>query len=307
MNQLVKRRIAVFGLGDIAQKAYLPIVANHLEIEPILCTRNQENLNRIASQYRITETYTRLEELIQAKPDAVMVHSATINHYDSIKKLLSARIPVFVDKPLSYSLEEGNELLDLAIANQTLLYVGFNRRFAPFIQMLSKEDYPTHITWQKNRANLPGDPRVFVFDDFIHVIDSLLFLGKGKVEDLKVRSIKKNEQLHAIQVQWQQNGTFIQGSMNRMSGYTQELIDYCTIGNTWQVNDFTCCSHVTNERHELLNAASWDSALLKKGFHHMIQDWLLALEEKEFNTVRLESIRATHQLCQQIVMEVLKA
>jgi virulence factor len=78
MSQLLKRRIAVFGLGDIAVKAYLPIVANHLQIEPILCTRNKENLIRIASQYRITETYANLDELIEAKPDAIMVHSAPL-------------------------------------------------------------------------------------------------------------------------------------------------------------------------------------------------------------------------------------
>jgi len=306
MKEQQKIRIAIVGLGDIAQKAYLPIVASHAKIVPVLCTRNKDALSRIANQYRIAETYTDIEELINTNPDAAMVHTATDSHYEIIKKLLTAKIAVFVDKPLSYSIEECDELLGLAVANKTLLYVGFNRRFAPFIQHISKEDNPTQITWQKNRANLPGDPRVFVFDDFIHVLDSLLFLAKGPICNVQVRSLKKGNMLQAIQVQWQQSNTLVQGSMNRMSGYTQELVEFYTAGNTWQINDFTSCSHFKNERHEILNAASWDSALHKKGFHHMIEDWLKALSEKEFNTARIEDIRATHYFCEQIVKKVLE-
>lgn len=304
MDQGIKKRIGIVGLGDIAQKAYLPIVANHLLIEPVLCTRDQERLKRLADQYRINETYTDLDTLIQSKPHAVMVHSATDSHYSIIKKLLSAKIPVFVDKPLSYTIEECDELLDLSLANETLLYLGFNRRFAPFIQRLSKEEHPTQITWQKNRVNLPGDPRVFVFDDFIHVVDSLLFLAKGPVHQFQVRSLKKDNLLQALQVQWQQKDTFVQGSMNRVSGATQELIDYYTQGHTWQVNDFTSCSHFYNDVHEVQQAGSWESALRKKGFHGMIEDWLQALAEKQFNTGRVEAIRATHHFCERIVKKV---
>ncbi|MBC7487962.1 MAG: Gfo/Idh/MocA family oxidoreductase [Cytophagaceae bacterium] len=304
MDKLSKRRIAVVGLGDIAEKAYLPIVATHLHITPVLCTRNEETLTRIANKYRIAETYTSLESLIATRPDAAMVHTATDSHYEIIKKLLTAGIPVFVDKPLSYTLKQCDELLDLSLATKTLLYVGFNRRFAPFIQNLSKENHPTQITWQKNRANLPGDPRVFVFDDFIHVIDSLLFLGKGPIEHLHIRSLIKDRKLCAVQAQWQQGDTFMQGSMNRVSGYTQELVDYYTQGNTWHINDFTTCSHFTNEQHTLINAGSWESALRKKGFYPMIEDWLEALAEKEFNKNRVESIRATHHFCEQIVNEI---
>ncbi len=304
MDQGIKKRIGLVGLGDIAQKAYLPIVANHLLIEPVLCTRNQEMLKRLASQYRINETYTDLDALIQSKPDAVMVHSATDSHYSIIKKILSAHIPVFVDKPLSYTIEECDELLDLSLSNQTLLYLGFNRRFAPFILGLNKEEHPTQITWQKNRVNLPGDPRVFVFDDFIHVVDSLLFLAKGPVHQFQVRASIKDNLLQALQVQWQQKDTFVQGSMNRVSGATQELIDYYTAGHTWQVNDFTSCSHFHNNVHEVLQAGSWESALRKKGFHLMIEDWLKALDETAFNTERVESIRATHHFCERIVKKV---
>mgnify|MGYP000914023978 CR=1 FL=1 len=34
-------RIALIGLGDIARKAYLPLLANDERVTPLLCTRSQ--------------------------------------------------------------------------------------------------------------------------------------------------------------------------------------------------------------------------------------------------------------------------
>lgn len=300
-----KMRIGLIGLGDIAEKAYLPIVAKHAQITPVICTRNKRNLDRIAHQYGISEAYTNIDELIASQPNAVMVHSATESHFEIVKKMLEAQIPVFVDKPLCYTLEACNELLELSVSNQTLLYVGFNRRFAPMIQTIAKHKMPLQISWQKNRTNLPGKPREFIFDDFIHVIDSLLYLANGEVVNLQVKKHMDNELLLAVMVQWEQNGTWVQGSMNRVSGYTQEVIDYQTFGNSWQVNDFSTCIHQHNDRHEILSAGSWDSALLKKGFHHMIDDWLEALSSTSFNYQRVENIRTTHELCEKVLQLVL--
>lgn len=91
-----KMRIAIIGLGDIAQKAYLPIVTNHAKVEPILCTRNTKTLKRLAIQYRINETYSDVDELIRNNVDAAMIHSSTDSHFLLVSKLLNAEIPVFV-------------------------------------------------------------------------------------------------------------------------------------------------------------------------------------------------------------------
>ena len=176
MSNKSKIRIALIGLGSIAQKAYFPILANHSKVEPILCTRNSQTLNELSNQFRITTTFTSLDELIRSKPDAAMVHSSTESHVPILSKLLKAKIPVFVDKPLSYTLEDSERILDLASKYQLPLFLGFNRRFAPLIKSLSEEANPIQISWQKNRVDLAGNPRVFIFDDFIHVIDSLLSL-----------------------------------------------------------------------------------------------------------------------------------
>ncbi|MFK8005286.1 MAG: Gfo/Idh/MocA family protein [Saprospiraceae bacterium] len=304
MSDKSKKRIALIGLGNIAQKAYLPILANHPKVEPILCTRNNQTLNKLSNQFRITKTFSYLDDLISAKPDAAMVHSSTESHSAIISKLLKAKIPVFVDKPLSYSLEDSERLLDLATKNKLPLYVGFNRRFAPLIKSLSKESNPIQISWQKNRIDLADNPRVFIFDDFIHVIDSLRFLGKGSIQNLNVISRIKNKKLENIHVQWQQGETFLFGGMNRISGKTEERIEYFTPGNKWVINDLNAGIHFTNGKENALNFNNWEPTLYKRGFVDMIENWINVLEERRFNLESIEDIWKTHELCENILSQV---
>lgn len=304
MNKFQKMRIALVGLGDIAQKAYLPIAANHPKVSPILCTRNTEVLKRLALQYRIDETYTDINTLIKHRPDAVMVHSSTKSHFELVSKLLEAGIPVFVDKPLCYTIKEVDVLLNLATQKQILLYIGFNRRFAPLIQSLSEQQNPVLIDWQKNRVKLPADPRVFIFDDFIHVADSLRFLAKGAIDNIQVFSKTQKGQLENLQVQWQQNETLLSGSMNRISGITEERIEYYTRDNKWQIDELVSGVHYQNGEQYPLVFDNWETTLYKRGFIGLFEDWLTALRTNKFDASRIQDIWETHNLCETIVNKI---
>jgi virulence factor len=305
MKNSNKKRIAIVGLGKIAQKVYLPLVTGHSMVSPILCTRNRQVLNSLASQYRVEETSTSIEDLIRIKPDAVMVHTATEGHFSMVLQLLQANIPVFVDKPLCYSLNECEELLNLSTQKQCLLYLGFNRRFAPLIQLLAKHPNPSQIFWQKNRVNLPGNPRVFVFDDFIHVIDSFRYLTNGPIVNLKVIPKFKNDLLSSLQVLWQQNDTVLNGFMHRESGLTEERIEYFTMGNKWVINELNTGIHFKNEQQFPILFDNWDTTSHKRGFDALFEDWIQALD-KTFDTKRNQDIWETHNLCETIVSSIEK-
>lgn len=305
MSNESKISIALIGLGGIAQKAYLPIVANHPKINPILCTRNKEILKQLKNQFRVPAAYSNLEDLIHAKPDAAMVHSSTESHPFIVSELLKNGIPVFVDKPLSYALADTEKLIELASKNKLPLYVGFNRRFAPLIKLLRQEANPIQIHWQKNRVHLPGDPRVFIFDDFIHVIDSLRFLADGEVQDLNVVARVNETQLEQIQVHWKSGATHLLGGMNRVSGITEEKIEYYTPGNKWVINELNTGSHFCQEAEKKLQFSNWDATLYKRGFVDMIEDWISVLEDRKFDAEAVEDIWKTHHLCELILRRVL--
>src|SRR3569833_281373 len=164
-------RVAVIGLGSIAQRAYLPVLTALEGIDLVLCSRHSETLSRLSGRYRIREFTNHLTDLSSMRLDAAFVHAATEAHEDIVSFLLRQRIPVYVDKPIAYTVEACNRLVNLSESTGTLLMVGFNRRHAPMYRQLADEPRRRMVLMQKNRRFSPDTPRHVVFDDFIHVVD----------------------------------------------------------------------------------------------------------------------------------------
>jgi virulence factor len=141
-------RIGLIGLGDIAQKAYLPVISSMDGVPPVLCTRTSNVLARLVQTYNLKEGYSDVSDLIRANLDCAMVHTSAEHHVEIIKKLLRAGIPTFVDKPVSYKLSETERVLELSANKNLPFFVGFNRRYAPLISNIN-ETNPVQIKMQK--------------------------------------------------------------------------------------------------------------------------------------------------------------
>ncbi|WP_245966236.1 Gfo/Idh/MocA family protein [Sphaerisporangium album] len=178
-------RVAMIGLGDIARKAYLPVLAATPGLDVLLCTRDRETLDRLGDAYRIAARCASVAEVVAAGVEAAFVHAATEAHVQIVESLLRAGVHVYVDKPLADNLPEAERLVRLAGECGRSLMVGFNRRYAPGYAALRALPRDL-VVMQKNRAGLPDTPRRVVFDDFIHVVDTLLFLAPGDISDVTV-------------------------------------------------------------------------------------------------------------------------
>ena len=189
-------KIGIIGLGDIAQKAYLPVFAEKGDIEFHLYTRDIAKLKTLASKYRFAHLHLSLDELIESGVKGAFVHSATESHHEIVKKLLLAGIHVYVDKPIAYEYEKTRELTELAEDKGLILMTGFNRRYAPAYKQLAELKEPNMIIMQKNRKALPGEIRHFILDDFIHVVDTLRFLFPYEIKQINVNGKKNGTFLH---------------------------------------------------------------------------------------------------------------
>jgi virulence factor len=309
---LTKLRIALIGLGDIAQKAYLPVVANHAEITPVLSTRNPSVLAEIQKRYRINETYTDLNDLITASPDAVMIHSNTASHFTLAKRCIEAGIATFVDKPLSFSIDECQQLISLAKEYDVPFYVGFNRRFAPLLADIENKTHDkkgiNHVRWQKNRVGLPASPRSFVYNDFIHLVDGLRFFAQIPpneiLKNLQINHVLQKGLLAHVQVQFQHNNAIFEASMNRVSGITEERLEVFLADEKIQIDSLTQGTHYKNGQQLPLGFNDWQSHLTTRGFNDMMDDWLTEIKTSKANHQRLDDILASHQLCETIVQAI---
>ncbi|MGY3958523.1 Gfo/Idh/MocA family protein [Aeromonas popoffii] len=296
-------RIALIGLGDIAQKAYLPLLASDERVTPLLCTRSPEVLDKLSRQYRIPESYTDVNALLASRPDAVMIHAATAVHRELAEQSLRAGIPTFVDKPLCDTLAEAEELANLAMVQDCPLFVGFNRRYLPAMDAARAQPL-TELNWQKHRHALPGAPRQFLFDDFIHVLDSLCFYGGAPDGDFQAvlrPDAKDNSLLAGVSVSWQSGDRAISGSMNRSAGITEERIDAYGDNLSLHLENCTRGTIARDKRLQALIPNDWQPVLVQRGFAAMLEHWYQQIESGKADSELIASCLHGHRLAEQLV------
>ncbi|EFR99705.1 Gfo/Idh/MocA family protein [Listeria seeligeri] len=297
-------KIAVVGLGGIAQKAYLPVFAELENVEVHLYTRNAQKLKHLSEKYRFDHYHQSIDSMIASGVNAAFVHSATKSHPEVIRAFLAHQIPVYVDKPIADNLVEVEELTNLAKAQNTMLMTGFNRRFAPKYQELKALTDINMIVMQKNRAEQSGEPRTFIYDDFIHVIDTVRYLLDAKIDQLNVFPVWQNELLASITVQIAAGDKVATAIMNRDSGVNEERLAVMTPNAKYEVENVTE-THIyqgTTERFERFG--DWETTLYKRGFEPIIQSFLNAVRSGVKSPISEEDALETHRLAEEILRQL---
>lgn len=297
-------RIGIIGLGNICEKAYLPVITAIEGIEIVFCTRNKERLNSLSKKYRINEAVSTVDELINMNIDAAFVHTATESHIEIIEKLLNNNIHVYVDKPISYSYEDSIRVSNLAKEVNKILMVGFNRRFAPMYSNLKNYGTPSVIKLEKNRVNSPKDPVVFVLDDFIHVIDTLRFLMDEEIESINVNGLKRDGLIYNVVVTMTSKNTTCIAMMNRDSGANEEELEYTSSGKKVIVRNLMDSKVLINNVEENKSFKDWDTILYRRGFENIINEFINSVKLGVQATPTIEDALKTHKICDEILNKI---
>ena len=297
-------KIGIIGLGDIAQKAYLPVISKK-NLEVHLCTRNEDTLRQVGEQYRFNNRHRHIDSLINSGITGAFVHTVTASHEDIVERLLNNNIHVYIDKPVTYDYASTEKLLELAAKKNLILTVGFNRRFAPSYQSAKELCNPNMIIMQKNRKSLPGDVRTFVFDDFIHVIDTLLYLFPYPIQKMLVNGMKKGDKLYHVVLQLlAADGATAIGIMNRDSGATEERLEVFTPKGKQVVYNVSEVVLHEDKHEKKLGSSEWAPTLFKRGFEQIVDDFLQALVTGKEPAIKKQDILHTHKVCEEVVAEL---
>ena len=299
-----KLKIGVIGLGDIAQKAYLPIITRKKDIELVFATRTKEVLDKLANKYNVKNKVSNVEQLVDEDIDAAFVHAATKAHYEIVKKLLENDIHVYVDKPITYSFDRARELVELANEKDLKFFVGFNRRFVPMYKKAKNEvSAPKIVKMMKNRTRGADEIRQMIFDDFIHVVDTLRFMGEGSTEVIDIHSITKDDLMHRVNILLRSGESNLYGIMNRNNGITEEKLEITGFKEKRVVNVITEMEIYNNGEKKVTKSGGWNSMLYNRGFEDMISEFLYILRN-DLSTKRLaRDFLETHRLCEDIVIK----
>ncbi|MFF9214922.1 Gfo/Idh/MocA family protein [Streptomyces viridosporus] len=295
-------KVGCIGLGDIAQKAYLPVLAGLPDVELHLQTRTPATLDRVANGLHLPpgQRHADLAALLAQDLDAAFVHAPTQAHPEIVTRLLEAGVPTYVDKPLAYELADSTRLVALAEERGTSLAVGFNRRFAPGYSQCA--EHPRElILMQKNRTGLPEEPRTMILDDFIHVVDTLRFLVPGPVDDVTVRARTEDGLLHHVVLQLAGDGFTALGVMNRLSGSAEEILEVSGQDAKRQVVNL---AEVIDHKGQptVRRRGDWVPVSRQRGIEQAVLAFLDAVRAGEVLSAR--DALATHELCERVVRAI---
>ncbi|MDH2896569.1 Gfo/Idh/MocA family protein [Rahnella variigena] len=272
-----KLRIGVIGLGGIAQKAYLPVLS-HAENWTLAggFSPNQQKAQAVCDSYRMA-CFSRLDELA-SQCDAVFVHSSTASHYEVVGQLLAQGVHVYVDKPLAAELGQAEQLVEQAQKAGKVLMVGFNRRFAPLYRQLKENmQDAASLRMDKHRTNSvgPNDLRFTLLDDYLHVVDTALWLAGGNATlESGLLQINEADQMLYGEHHFLCGETLVTTSMHRRAGTARESVQAVTEGAVYQLDNMQIWREEQQDILTQLPVPGWQSTLAQRGFVGAIEHFV---------------------------------
>lgn len=182
-------RVGVIGTGHLGTyhaQNYAKIPSAHLVG---VYDTDSERAQKLAQELNTT-AYPSMEALL-ASVDAVSVATPTQTHYSVGKTVLEHNVHLFIEKPITATVEQAKELIALAEQRHLKLQVGHIERFNPAI--LALEPYnlkPLFIESHRlSQFNPRGTDVAVVLDLMIHDIDLILSLVKAPVERIDANGV----------------------------------------------------------------------------------------------------------------------
>ncbi|WP_159866855.1 MULTISPECIES: Gfo/Idh/MocA family protein [unclassified Raoultella] len=263
-----KLRVGVVGLGGIAQKAWLPVLgaADGWTLQAAWSPGKEKAL-RVCETWRIP--YADSLEQLAAQCDAVFVHTSTASHFEVVSRLLGAGVHVCVDKPLADKLSDAESLVELAARRGLTLMVGFNRRFAPLYRELKAHlDDAASLRMDKHRSDSVGhDLRFTLLDDYLHVVDTALWLagGKARLSGGLLQTTAQGEMLYA-EHHFSSPQLEVTTSMHRRAGSQREWVQAVTDGSLYEVRDMREWQEEGGQGVVQRPVPGWQTTLEQRGF-----------------------------------------
>ncbi len=128
-----KTKIAVIGLGGIAQLVHLPILSKLMNVQiSTVVDRNKNQLNSVGDIFKIEKRYTDHKEMLDNEElDAVIIATPTNTHLEIALDCLKANKHILIEKPIARSVSEAKQINAASKKYKKQVMVGMNLRYRP--------------------------------------------------------------------------------------------------------------------------------------------------------------------------------
>jgi predicted dehydrogenase len=181
MNRI---RMAVVGVGHLG-KEHARILSSFPDVELVgVVDVNNRQAQAVAKRCR-TQAFESHEDLID-QVDAVSIAAPTLYHHQIARAFLERGTPVLVEKPITTTLAQADELVEIANEQGTPFQVGHIERFNPaFEELVSRPMNPKLIEAERHGPFTGRSTDIgAVLDLMIHDLDLILSLVRSPVAEV---------------------------------------------------------------------------------------------------------------------------
>ncbi len=182
-------KIGVFGAGHLG-KIHIQQWQQIEDVELVgFYDPDDTQAEAVITKYNV-KRYTDMDSLINAA-EAIDIVSPTTSHYDIAKRCLLSSKHLFIEKPLTYTLEEGMELVQLVKEANVKCQVGLVERYnQAFLAVGEQLLQPMFIEAHRlAQFNPRGTDVSVILDLMIHDIDIVLSLVKSPVKSISASGV----------------------------------------------------------------------------------------------------------------------
>lgn len=184
-----KIKCGVVGVGSLGRH-HLRWLSQLPEAEVVgVYDIDEEKTTKYSEEYKI-KAFGSLDELADAV-DAATIVVPTTAHFETATKLINKNVHCLIEKPVTVSVDEANQLRAMADKAQVKITVGQIERFNPAVTAVKGlEIKPSFIEAHRLAAFDPrGTDVAVVLDLMIHDIDLTLYLIGSQVVDIQASAV----------------------------------------------------------------------------------------------------------------------
>jgi len=218
-----KLKTAVIGVGYLG-KFHADKYSDLPNSELIAVVDADEGTAKAIGEKLGVEGLTDYSSLL-GKVDAVSIAAPTTLHYQIAKDFLESGSHVLIEKPITVTLDEADELIALAKKHNKLIQVGFLERFnAAILDLDTNHVEPTFI---ESHRLAPFNPRAtdvnVILDLMIHDIDIILNIVRSEVKSIAASGtpvLTKSTDIANVRIEFE-NGAVANVTASRASMKTE--------------------------------------------------------------------------------------
>ncbi len=246
--------VGVVGYGGYFRAMLFPLIKAHAGFSlTSVCGRTGLTVRGAVEKDGFLRGCTDYREML-SDPAIEVVYIATRHdlHYPIARAAIEAGKSVFVEKPMTMTAQQGEELAKMVEQKKALLTVGFNRRFSPHAallkRLLTRIAGPKNIIYRVNAGSLPPEHWLLdpvqgggrILGEGVHFFDFMSFLAAAEptaVHSTSPAGKKRDEAVAVVEFGDGSIGTLIYTG-DGAGGAGKERVEVFAGGASFILDDF---------------------------------------------------------------------